>query len=104
MHVKNIQYCLNKNKRLVFTDTKFIVKRIASIFLSDEKGLSILDTHIIDWEKALFPSRFVSTVVLNMRGIAGRIASAQQTRITQDHLRESWSLTLKPQTLKIKIV
>ena len=53
MHVQKIQYCWNKNERLVFTDTKFIFKRIASIFLSDEKGLSILDTHIIDWEKAL---------------------------------------------------
>jgi len=34
----------------------------------------------------VFPSQFVSTVEVNMSGIAGRMARAQQTRITRDHL------------------
>jgi len=36
----------------------------------------------------LFPAQLLSTVVLNISGIAGRVARTQQTRITRDHLRQ----------------
>ena len=46
----------------------------------------------------LFPAQFLSTVELNISGIAGRTARAQQTRITRDHLRQM--IEVKPKTPK----